>query len=83
MWPVRKSGVTIWRLTIDYWALNHITPTLAPVVACYPEIMAQIAYSAKYFTVLYLSNAFFALTLHESCWYKFAFSVQASQFTFK
>lgn len=82
VWPVRKANGITWQLTIDYRALNQVTRMLAPVVHRYLEVMAQIAHGDKYFTLLDLSHAFFALTLHESCWHKFAISVQAAQFTF-
>lgn len=56
---------------------------LAPVIAKYPEVMAQIDYGASWFMVLDLSNAFFALTLNPSCWYKFVFTVQNTQYMHK
>lgn len=73
--PVLKGDGTIWSLTIDYRQLNKSTPAFAPIVEKYPEGLASIAHGATWFTLLDLSNAFFAIPLHPDSWYKFAFYV--------
>ncbi|KAL8211738.1 UNVERIFIED_CONTAM: hypothetical protein K2H54_015003 [Gekko kuhli] len=61
-------------MTVDYRALKAVTPPVAPVVAKYNEILATIAAGSRYYSVIDLANAFHLICLHESCWYKFAFT---------
>ncbi|XP_068799027.1 protein NYNRIN-like [Struthio camelus] len=82
VWPVRKADGKTWRLTVDYGALNQVTPLRTSVVAKYPDVMAAISRGAKWFSVLSLSSASFAIPLHPESWYKFAFTVRGRQFTF-
>uniref|UniRef100_K7EWB9 Gypsy retrotransposon integrase-like protein 1 n=1 Tax=Pelodiscus sinensis TaxID=13735 RepID=K7EWB9_PELSI len=55
---------------------------MAPVVAKYPEIVAQIANGARWFSVLDISNAFFSIPIAETSWHKFAFTFNDQQYTF-
>lgn len=82
IWPVKKADGKSWRLTVDYRELNKVTPKMTPVVAKYPEIIAQIANGARWFSVIDISNAFFSIPLHPDSWYKFAFTYLHQQFTF-
>lgn len=43
LWPVKKADGISWRMTIDYRALNKITPKITPVVAKFPYIMSKIS----------------------------------------
>lgn len=74
IWPVIKADGKTWRLTVDYRGVNKVTPRMAPVVAKFPEIMAQIAEGARWFSVLDISNAFFSIPIATSAWHKFAFT---------
>lgn len=76
IWPVRRAGEKTWRLTVDYRALNKISPMTATVVAKYPKVMAAIARGAKWSSVLNLSDALFAIS------HKLAFRFRGRQYTF-
>lgn len=82
IWPVKKADGKTWRLTVDYRGVNKVTPRIAPVVAKYPKIIAQIANGARWFSVIDISNAFFSIGLHPNSWHKFAFTYKAQQYTF-
>ncbi|KAL8206578.1 UNVERIFIED_CONTAM: hypothetical protein K2H54_011143, partial [Gekko kuhli] len=69
-------------MTVDFRALNAVTPPVAPVVAKYNEIVAAIAAGSRYYSVIDLANAFHSVKLHESCWYKFAFTFRGQQYAF-
>ncbi|RMC21412.1 hypothetical protein DUI87_02277 [Hirundo rustica rustica] len=64
IWPVRKSDGE-WRLTVDYRALNEVTPPLS--AAAVPD-MLELQYeleskAAKWYATIDIANAFF---LHSS-----------------
>uniref|UniRef100_K7EX76 Gypsy retrotransposon integrase-like protein 1 n=1 Tax=Pelodiscus sinensis TaxID=13735 RepID=K7EX76_PELSI len=82
VWPVLKADGVTYRMTIDFRALNAVTPATAPVVAKYNEIVAAVAAGSKWFSVIDLANAFMAIPLHPSCWYKFAFTYRGQQYAF-
>ncbi|KAL8185565.1 UNVERIFIED_CONTAM: hypothetical protein K2H54_054806, partial [Gekko kuhli] len=82
LWPVLKADGVTWRMTVDFRALNAVTPPVAPVVAKYNEIVAAIAAGSRYYSVIDLANAFHSVKLHESCWYKFAFTFRGQQYAF-
>ncbi|CAM2096098.1 unnamed protein product [Caretta caretta] len=82
IWPVRKSDGKSWHLTVDYHALNKVTPRMGPVVAKFPEIMALITARVCWYSVLDLENAFFSIPLDQSCQHKFAFTYDNRQITF-
>lgn len=82
IWPVRKADGRSWRLTVDYRGLNKVTPRLAPVAAKFPEVMNLITEGACWNSILDISNAFFSIPLHPSCYYKFAFTYEEQQVTF-
>ena len=83
LWPVLKADGVTWRMTVDFRALNALTPPVAPVVAKYNEILAAIAAGSKYYSVIDLANAFHSIKLDPRCWYKFAFTFRGQQFAFK
>lgn len=83
LWPVLKADGVTWRMTVDFRALNAATPPVAPVVAKYNEILTAIAAGSRYYSVIDLANAFHSICLHESCWYKFAFTFRGRQYAFK
>lgn len=82
VWPLRKADGKTWRLTVNYSALNQVTPLRTAVVAKYPDIMAAISRGSKWFSVLSLTSASFAIPLHPESWHKFAFTLRGRQFTF-
>lgn len=78
---MKADGVT-WQLMVDYWQLSQSTPALAPIVAKYLEVLVSIAHGVTWFTVLDLTNAFFAIPVNRNHWYKFAFMFCSKQVTF-
>lgn len=82
LWPVKKKETNTWRLTIDLRVLNKYTPMSAQVVAETPDILARINGKSKVFSTLDVANGFFSISLTESCRYKFAFTVQDTQYIF-
>lgn len=82
IWPVLKADGKTWRLTVDYRGVNKVTPRMAPIVAKFPEIMAQIAEGARWFSVIDISNAFFSIPIAPFAWHKFAFTFKDQQYTF-
>lgn len=55
-------------LTVDFRALNVVTPQTSPLLVKMPGIMAAIVQGAKWFSVIDLANAFFFSPLAEKCW---------------
>ncbi|RMB96426.1 hypothetical protein DUI87_27101 [Hirundo rustica rustica] len=76
IWPVRKSDGE-WRLTVDYRALNEVTPP--PLSAAVPD-MLELQYeleskAAKWYAPIDLANAFFSIPLTAAeCRPQFAFT---------
>lgn len=54
-------------LTVDFRALNAVTPQTSPLLVKMPEIMAAIVQGAKWFSVIDLANAFFFSPLAKNC----------------
>ncbi|RMB96038.1 hypothetical protein DUI87_27478 [Hirundo rustica rustica] len=81
IWPVRKSDRE-WRLTVDYRALNEVTP---PLSAAGPD-MLELQYeleskAAKWYTTIDIANAFFSIPLAAECRPQFAFRWRGVQYT--
>ncbi|RMC09639.1 hypothetical protein DUI87_13425 [Hirundo rustica rustica] len=80
IWPVcRSSGE--WRLTVDYCALNEVTPPSAAV----PD-MLELQYkleskAAKWYATIDIANAFFSIPLAAECRAQFAFTWKGVQYT--
>lgn len=55
-------------LTVDFRALNAVTPQTSPLLVEMPEIMAVIVQGDKWFSVIDLANAFFFSPLEKKCW---------------
>lgn len=82
VWPLQKADGKTWRLTVDFSALNHLTPMQPSAAAKYPDIMAAISRGSKWFSVLSLTSPSLAIPLHPECWHKFAFTLKGRQFAF-
>ncbi|RMC18957.1 hypothetical protein DUI87_03556 [Hirundo rustica rustica] len=80
IWPVRKSSGE-WRLTVDYRALNEVTP---PLNAAVPDTL-ELQYepeskAAKWYTTIDIANAF-SIPLAAECRAQFAFTWKGVQYT--
>ncbi|RMB99801.1 hypothetical protein DUI87_23578 [Hirundo rustica rustica] len=63
IWPVHKSDGE-WRLTVDYRALNEVTPPLSAAVPDMLELQYELeSKAAKWYATIDIANAFF---LHSS-----------------
>lgn len=82
VWPLRKADGKTWRLSIDFSAVNRVTPLRTSAVVKYPDIMAAISRGSKWFSVLSLTSPSFAIPLHPESWHKFAFTLRGRQFAF-
>jgi len=82
VWPLRKADGKTWRLTVDFSALNRVTPLRTTAVVKYPDVMAAISRGSEWFSVLSLTSPSFAIPLHPESWHKFAFTLQGRQFAF-
>ncbi|XP_064499766.1 uncharacterized protein LOC135408639 [Pseudopipra pipra] len=78
--PTRKG--TQWRLTLKCKALNKATPTEPEESLSRDRILASVPAGSRWFSVLDLSCASFAIPLAQSCWHRFAFTFQGQQFLF-
>ncbi|XP_017694919.1 PREDICTED: uncharacterized protein LOC108509834 [Lepidothrix coronata] len=78
--PTRKG--TQWRLTLKCKALNKATPTEPEESLSRDRILASVPAGSRWFSVLDLSCASFAIPLARSCWHRFAFTFQGQQFLF-
>ncbi|RMB89058.1 hypothetical protein DUI87_34516 [Hirundo rustica rustica] len=81
IWPVRKPDGE-WRLTVDYRALNEVTP---PLSAAVPD-MLELQYepeskAAKWYATIDIANAFFSIPLAAECRPQFAFTWRGVQYT--
>ncbi|RMC04416.1 hypothetical protein DUI87_19238 [Hirundo rustica rustica] len=81
IWPVPKSEGE-WRLTVDYRALNEVTPPLSATV---PD-MLQLQYeleskAAKWYPTTDIANAFFSIPLAAECRPQFAFTWIGVEYT--
>ncbi|RMC20408.1 hypothetical protein DUI87_01258 [Hirundo rustica rustica] len=74
IWPVRKSEGE-WRLTVDYCALNEVTPPLSAAVPDMLELQYELeSKAAKWYATIDIANAFFSIPLAAECRPQFAFT---------
>ncbi|RMC00415.1 hypothetical protein DUI87_23023 [Hirundo rustica rustica] len=83
IWPVRKSSGE-WRLTVDYRALNEVTPPLSAAVPDMLELQYELeSKAAKWYATIDIANAFFSIPLAAECRAQFAFTWKGVQYTWK
>ncbi|RMC04414.1 hypothetical protein DUI87_19236 [Hirundo rustica rustica] len=81
IWPVRKSDGK-WRLTVDYRALNEVTPPLSAAVPDMLELQYELeSKAAKWYATIDIANAFFSIPLAAECRPQFAFTWRGVQYT--
>ncbi|RMC17104.1 hypothetical protein DUI87_05681 [Hirundo rustica rustica] len=81
IWPVRKSEGE-WRLTVDYCALNEVTPPLSAAVPDMLELQYELeSKAAKWHATIDIANAFFSIPLAAECRPQFAFTWRVVQYT--
>ncbi|RMC07041.1 hypothetical protein DUI87_16494 [Hirundo rustica rustica] len=81
IWPVRKSNGE-WRLTVDYRALNEVTPPLSAAVPDMLELQYELESKAeKWYATIDIANAFFSIPLAAECRPQFAFTWRGVQYT--
>ncbi|RMC19609.1 hypothetical protein DUI87_03168 [Hirundo rustica rustica] len=81
IWPVRKSDRE-WRLTVDYRALNEVTPPLSAAVPDMLELQYELeSKAAKWYATIDIANAFFSIPLAAECRPQFAFTWRGVQYT--
>ncbi|RMC04237.1 hypothetical protein DUI87_19056 [Hirundo rustica rustica] len=81
IWPVRKSSGE-WRLTVDYCALNEVTPPLSAAVPDMLELQDELeSKAAKWYATIDIANAFFSIPLAAECKPQFAFTWKGVQYT--
>ncbi|TRZ07505.1 hypothetical protein HGM15179_019603 [Zosterops borbonicus] len=81
IWPVRKPEGE-WRLTVDYRALNEVTPLLSAAVPNMLELQYKLeSKAAKWYATIDISNAFFSIPLAAECRSQFAFTWRGMQYT--
>ncbi|RMC21238.1 hypothetical protein DUI87_02097 [Hirundo rustica rustica] len=81
IWPVRKSSGE-WRLTVDYRALNEVTPPLSAAVPDMLELQYKLeSKAAKWYATIDIANAFFSIPLAAECRAQFAFTWKGVQYT--
>ncbi|RMC21021.1 hypothetical protein DUI87_01877 [Hirundo rustica rustica] len=79
--PVRKSEGA-WRLTVDYRALNEVTPPLSAAVPDMLELQYKLeSKAAKWYATIDIANAFFSIPLAAECRPQFAFTWRGVQYT--
>ncbi|RMC11069.1 hypothetical protein DUI87_12261 [Hirundo rustica rustica] len=80
-WPVCKSDGE-WRLTVDYRALNEVTPPLSAAVPDMLELQYELeSKAAKWYATIDIANAFFSIPLAAECRPQFAFTWRGVQYT--
>ncbi|RMC16025.1 hypothetical protein DUI87_08232 [Hirundo rustica rustica] len=81
IWPVRKPDGE-WRLTVDYRALNEVTPPLSAAVPDMLELQYELeSKAAKWYATIDITNAFFSIPLAAECRPQFAFTWRGVQYT--
>ncbi|RMC18270.1 hypothetical protein DUI87_04152 [Hirundo rustica rustica] len=79
--PVHKSDGE-WRLTVDYHALNEVTPPLSAAVPDMLELQYELeSKAAKWYATIDIANAFFSIPLAAECRPQFAFTWRGVQYT--
>ncbi|RMC22238.1 hypothetical protein DUI87_00549 [Hirundo rustica rustica] len=80
IWPVRNSDGE-WRLTVDYRALNEVTPPLSAAVPDMLELQYELeSKAAKWYATIDIANAFFSIPLAAECRPQFAFTWRGMQY---
>ncbi|RMC19178.1 hypothetical protein DUI87_03783 [Hirundo rustica rustica] len=80
IWPVHESEE--WRLTMDYHALNEVTPPLTTAVTDMLELQYKLeSKAAKWYATTDIANAFFSILLAAECRPQFAFTWRGVQYT--
>ncbi|RMC11832.1 hypothetical protein DUI87_11958 [Hirundo rustica rustica] len=81
IWPVHKSEGE-WRLTVDYRALNEVTPPLSAAVPDMLELQYELeSKAAKWYATIDIANEFFSIPLAAECRPQFAFTWRGVQYT--
>ncbi|RMC00757.1 hypothetical protein DUI87_22440 [Hirundo rustica rustica] len=81
IWPVHKSSGE-WRLTVDYRALNEVTPPLSAAVPDMLELQYELeSKAAKWYETIDIANAFFSIPLAAECRAQFAFTWRDVKYT--
>ncbi|RMC17001.1 hypothetical protein DUI87_06258 [Hirundo rustica rustica] len=81
IWPVCKPDGE-WRLTVDYRALNEVTPPLSAAVPDMLELQYELeSKAAKWYATIDIGNAFFSIPLAAECRPQFAFTWRGVQYT--
>ncbi|RMC22468.1 hypothetical protein DUI87_00782 [Hirundo rustica rustica] len=81
VWPVHKSEGE-WRSTVDYRALNEVTPPLSAAVPDMLELQYELeSKPAKWYATIDIANAFFSIPLAAECRPQFAFTWRGVQYT--
>ncbi|RMC01077.1 hypothetical protein DUI87_22343 [Hirundo rustica rustica] len=81
IWPVHKSDGE-WRLTVDYRALNKVTPPLSTAVPDMLELQYELeSKAAKWYATIDIANTFFSIPLAAECRPQFAFTWRGMQYT--
>ncbi|RMB92824.1 hypothetical protein DUI87_30718 [Hirundo rustica rustica] len=80
MATAKSSGE--WRLTVDYCALNEVTPPLSAAVPDMLELQYKLeSKAAKWYATIDIANAFFSIPLAAECRAQFAFTWKGVQYT--
>ncbi|KAF4793360.1 hypothetical protein TURU_112086 [Turdus rufiventris] len=81
IWPVCKSDGE-WRLTVDYCALNEVTPLLSAAVPDMLEGQYEVeSKAAQWYATTDIANAFFSIPLAAEHRPRFAFTWRGMQYT--
>ncbi|RMB99746.1 hypothetical protein DUI87_23748 [Hirundo rustica rustica] len=81
IWPVHESDRE-WRLTVDYRALNEMTPPLSSAVPDMLELQYKLeSKAAKWYITNDIANAFFSIPLSVECRPQFTFTWRGVQYT--
>ncbi|XP_056419588.1 uncharacterized protein LOC130361051 [Hyla sarda] len=85
LFPIKKKTAKgepeKYRMVQDLRAVNEATVLETPILPNPHTLLSKVPPTAKYFTVVDLSNAFFSIPLDPSCWYLFAFTHEGQQYT--
>ncbi|TRZ10724.1 hypothetical protein HGM15179_016366 [Zosterops borbonicus] len=80
IWAVCKSSGE-WRLTVDYCALNEVTPPLSAAVPDMLELQYELeSKAAKWYATRDIANTFFFIPLAAECRPQFAFTWKGVQY---
>ncbi|RMC10886.1 hypothetical protein DUI87_12599 [Hirundo rustica rustica] len=81
IWPVCKSEGE-WRLTVDYYALNEVTPPLSAAVPDMLELQYELeSKAAKWYATTDIANAIFSIPLAAEFRPQFVFTWRGMQYT--